>query len=136
MKDSSATISGKRRPPVADREGELVLVRGARFTPALLLVATTWLGVGSSAWSFLAIPFLAIGWIGASPNLNFADGMLSYLSMIGGLILLQVHEPSGAAVLGGTAAAFYLSSLEMRLTAQPWDSGKRMGQPRRSSRNS
>ena len=106
MKDSSATISGKRRPPVADREGELVLVRGARFTPALLLVATTWLGVGSSAWSFLAIPFLAIGWIGAT----IAVLSVGYAILIAGALLMVPRESLALVPLlvGLLIGAFFL----------------------------
>ncbi len=42
--------------------------------------------------------------------------------MIGGYILLKFHEPSGAAIAVGAAAGFYLSALEMRISAKPWHS--------------
>lgn len=69
------------------------------------------------------IPFIAVGWYCAVPNLNLADGMLAYLSMMIGFIVLQFHRDSGLAIVAGAAAGFYLSALEMRMTGRSWDSG-------------
>ena len=100
---------------------KIILVRGARIVPVALLVAAISIGISHSAWWLLSIPFIWVGWICAAPNLNLANGMLAYLSMIGGFILMQFHEPSGAAIAAGAAASFYLCALEMRITAKPYD---------------
>ncbi len=99
---------------------EFHLVKRARLVPVALLATSIWMSVALSTWWLLSIPFIAVGWICAVPDLNLANGMLAYLSMIGGLILMQFHEPSGAAMAGGAAAAFYLCALEMRITAKPF----------------
>jgi hypothetical protein len=78
------------------------------------------MGCSTSSWWLLAIPFVAIGWICAAPNLNLANGFLAYVSMIVGFILLKFHEPSAHAILTGAAAGYYLSALEMGLTAKPY----------------
>ena len=100
--------------------GKMIMVRSARLVPVLLLIAAIWMGFTRANWWFLSIPFVAIGWMCAAPNLNLANGLLAYLSMIGGFILLKFHEPSGAAIAVGAAAGFYLSALEMRVTAKPY----------------
>jgi hypothetical protein len=102
---------------------KFITCRSARLVPALLLIASIWMGSTRSGWWFLSIPFIAIGWLGAVPNLNLANGLLAYLSMVGGFILLKFHEPSGAAIAAGAAAGFYLSALEMRITAKPYIPG-------------
>jgi hypothetical protein len=100
--------------------GKIIMVRSARLVPVLLLIAAIWMGCAMSGWWFLAIPFAGIGWICAAPNLNCANGMLAYLSMIGGFVLMGFHQPSGAAVVAGAMAGFYLCALEMRVTAKPY----------------
>jgi hypothetical protein len=114
---------------------KFITCRRARLVPALLLIASIWVGSTGSGWWFLSIPFIAVGWLGAVPNLNLANGILAYFSMVGGLILHKFHEPSGAAIAAGAAAGFYLSALEMRITAKPYILGTR-GIPRTKTRRS
>jgi hypothetical protein len=40
--------------------------------------------------------------------------------MVAGFVLLGFHEPSGSAIVAGALAGFYLSALEMRVTAKPY----------------
>jgi len=102
----------------------MIMVRSARLAPVLIAAAAVAMGITQSAWWFLALPFVAIGWMCAAPNLNLANGMFAYLSMIAGFILLRIHEQSGLAVLGGAAGSFYLCALEMRLTTKPYNPTK------------
>ena len=99
---------------------KIIMVRSALLVPVLLVITAICMGCAISSWLFLAIPFVGIGWICAAPNLNCANGMLAYLAIIGGFILLGFHQPSGAAVVAGAMAGLYLSALEMRLTAKPY----------------
>ncbi|QQL44094.1 hypothetical protein [Sulfuriroseicoccus oceanibius] len=100
---------------------KIIMVRGARVVPVALLIAAILLSASRSPWWLLSIPFIWIGWICAAPNLNLANGLLAYLSMICGFVLMLFHEPSGAAIAGGAAASFYLCALEMRVTAKPYN---------------
>ncbi|HRQ90156.1 MAG TPA: hypothetical protein PLA50_15255 [Bacteroidia bacterium] len=97
---------------------KIIIVTRARIVPILLVIASLWMASADSAWWLMAIPFVAVGWICAVPNLNLADGMMAYLSMIAGFILLRIHAPSGSAILTGAVAGFYLSAVEMRLSAK------------------
>ena len=99
---------------------KIIMVRRARAAPVLLLLAAGYAGITQSYWWFLSIPFIAVGWVCAAQNLNLANGMLAYLSMVGGFILLHFHRPLGAAIALGTMAAFYLCAIEMRVTAKPY----------------
>ena len=96
------------------------MVRRARFVPVSLLVAAVVLAFANSLWWLLSIPFVAIGASFTAPNLNLVNGMPSYLSMLAGFSLMQYHPASGMAVLGGAAASFYGSALEMRIFAKPY----------------
>ena len=99
---------------------KIIVVRAARFVPLLLFTAVLWMGMARSNWWFLSIPFIGIGWVCASPNLNFGNGMLAYLSMLGGFVLMQFEESPGAAIAAGAAVSFYLCALEMRICAKPY----------------
>lgn len=96
------------------------MVRRAFFAPVALSIAAIWFGVETSSWWYLSIPFLVIGWFSATPNLNMADGCLGYLFMMAGFVLLGFHRPSGLAISAGAIAGFYLSALEMRITAKAY----------------
>ena len=106
------------------KEQKVITIRSARVVPLLLLVTAVCMGLTHSYWWFLSIPFVAIGWISAAPNLNLVNGMFAYLSMIGGFILLHFHEAAGASITLGAMASFYLCSIEMRVTAKPYVSGE------------
>jgi hypothetical protein len=99
---------------------KVIMVRRARFVPVGLIVAAVVLAFTESTWWLLSIPFVAIGALFTAPNLNLVNGMPSYLSMVAGFILMRYHPPSGMAVLGGAAASFYGSALEMRIFAKPY----------------
>ncbi|MDD2238208.1 MAG: hypothetical protein PHG65_13470 [Kiritimatiellae bacterium] len=103
------------------KEQNVIMVRRARVVPILLAVAAVTMGITQSAWWFLSVPLVAVGWMCAAPNLNLADGMLAYLAIFTGFILLKFHEQSGLAVLAGAAVSFYLCAIEMRVTAKPYD---------------
>lgn len=100
---------------------KIIIVRSARLVPVFLLIATIWMSFAISSWWLLSIPFVAVGWMCAVPNLSLANGMPAYLAMIGGFILLKFHQPSGAAVVTGAMAGFYLSALEMRVMAKSYE---------------
>ena len=99
---------------------KVILVRRARFVPAGLFIAAVVLAVVASPWWLLSIPFVAVGTLFTAPNLNLVNGMPSYLSIIGGLVLVRFHEPSGLAMLAGVISSFYGSALEMRIFAKPY----------------
>lgn len=107
------------------QEQKIIIVRRARVVPVLLAVAAVAMGVTQSAWWFLSLPFIAVGWICAAPNLNLANGMLAYLAMVAGFVLLHFHKESGLAVVAGAMAGFYLCAIEMRLTAKPYNPEKK-----------
>lgn len=88
--------------------------------PAGLCIAAFVLSIIVSAWWLLSIAFVAIGALFTAPNLNLVNGMLSYLSIVVGFLLMQFHPPSGMAVLAGATASFYGSALEMRIFAKPY----------------
>lgn len=95
-----------------------LLVRRARYVPTAFLVLALLLGWVVTPWSLLAIPFIAIGTVFTSPNLNLINGAPSYLCLIAGLVLMPIHEPAGLPILLGTAAGFYGSALEMYATGK------------------
>lgn len=99
---------------------KIILVRRARFAPLAPCLAAIVFGIASSPWWLLSIPFVLLGTIFTAPNLNLINGMPSYLAMAVGLILMRYHYASGLAVVGGTAAGFYISALEMRIFARPY----------------
>ena len=94
-------------------------MRRARYVPAALVATALGLAALVSPWWLLSIPFILIGTLFTAPNLNLIDGSLSFLSMIGGFILLAFQGAAGLAVLTGVAASFLGSALEMFLTAKP-----------------
>ena len=96
------------------------MVRRARFIPIALLAGAIWMGVSETPWWYLSIPLIVVGWFCATPNLNMADGCLAYLCIVGGFVLLGFHRPSGFAIVAGVMAGFYLSAVEMRVTAKPY----------------
>lgn len=97
------------------------LVRRARFVPFGLQVAAVALAIVLSPWWLLSIPFVVIGSVCTAPNLNLINGLLSYLSMLAGFLLIRFHEPSGLAILAGIIPSFFGSALEMRIFAKPYD---------------
>ena len=101
--------------------GKVIMFRRARFVPPCLFAAAVVLSIAETPWWLLAIPFVAIGAMFTAPNLNLANGMPSYLSMLAGFILMRFHAPSGLAMLAGAATSFYGSALEMRIFAKPYD---------------
>ena len=105
-------------------EQKIIMVRRARVVPVLLAVGAVAIGITQSTWWFLSIPFIVVGWISAAPNLNLANGMLAYLSMVVGFVLFHFHKQSGLAVVAGAMGGFYLCAIEMRLTAKPYDPTK------------
>ena len=74
-----------------------------------------------SPWYILSVPLAILTSFFAQPNLNAADGCLSYLVMICGFVLLSFHKLLAQAILCGVAGSFYLSAIEKRITAIPAD---------------
>ena len=99
---------------------KVIMVRRARFVPVGLFIAAVVLAFMVSPWWLLSIPFVAVGALFTAPNLNLVNGMPSYLSMVGGFVLMRFHEPSGLAILAGVMSSFYGSALEMRIFAKPY----------------
>jgi len=98
--------------------GKVIRVRRARFVPVGLFIAAVVLAIMASPWWLLSIPFVAVGALFTAPNLNLVNGMPSYFSMVGGIVLMRFHEPSGLAILAGVMVSFCGSALEMRIFAK------------------
>ena len=99
---------------------KIIMVRRAWVVPMGLGVVAAVVSALVSPWWLFSIPFVIIGAVFTAPNLNLADGFLSYLSMVIGLIVTCFQAPSGLAMLVGTVASFLGSALEMRVRAKPY----------------
>ena len=98
---------------------DLRLVFPAVISPAILTVVAI---VASAVWSWwwlAAIPFVWLGSICAQPNLNLADGCLSYVAGGVALIVVRFHAPLGLAILAGVISGYVLAFAEKMLTMKP-----------------
>src|ERR1044071_8462665 len=98
-----------QREPVAYR------VPTAVVAPLALSAVAIGLGFTSSAWTLIAVPFIALGSLCAAPNLNVADGLLAIVAIAVGLILSHFYASIGHPIWLGTIAAWLLSSVEKRI---------------------
>ena len=95
------------------------LVPRAIFAPACLTVVVLILGVVGSLWWLLALPFVILGSVCAAPNFNLADGFLALLAMVAGVVVFQVHETAGTAIVASTFVSWLLSSFEKQIRSVP-----------------
>jgi hypothetical protein len=100
------------------------IVPPALFAPVLLSLAAGYLAIHDSPWFLAALPFIWLGSICASPNLNLANGCLAYLAIIVGVILITVFRPLGIAILAGAATGLYASAIEKWMRMRPAPDGR------------
>src|SRR5476649_2002269 len=102
----------------------IYLVPMAIFAPAILTIATPFVAFHESWWYLLALPFIWLGSVCSAPNLNLANGCLTYLAMIVGFVLVAFFRPVGLAILFGAMSGFYLSAIEKWIRMRPVDDVK------------
>jgi hypothetical protein len=97
------------------------IVRPAVFAPLILSAVAAGVAIQWSWWFLVALPFIWLGSICASPNLNGADGCFAYVAMFVGFAVLPFFRPLGEPVITGTALGFYVSAIEKwaRMRAVP-----------------
>ena len=95
------------------------IVRPAVFAPAVLSIAAVFWASQESWWFLATLPFIWLGSVCAQPNLNLADGCLTYLAVIAGLIVMAFFKPLGQAILAGVTSGYLLSALEKLLRLRP-----------------
>jgi hypothetical protein len=84
----------------------------AIVAPALLGLLSIYLAVTVTRWALLSLPFIYLGSVCASPNLNLADGCLVVVASVLGLVVLAVEKPAGLAILVSSLASWLFSSIE------------------------
>jgi hypothetical protein len=107
-KDSHAPMT-----PVAYR------VPLAVFVPVILCVGALALVLEGNLWWLLALPFVVLGSLCAAPNLNLADGFLTMVAVIIGVVISQFHAEAGTPIIWGAFASWLLSSFEKRIRMKP-----------------
>lgn len=95
------------------------IIRPAVFAPAVLSVIAVVLAVRDSWWFLAALPVIWLGSVCAQPNLNLADGCLTYLAMIVGAIVTAWFRPLGIAILSGAFSGFIASAIKKRIRMRP-----------------
>lgn len=73
----------------------------------------------SSLWWMASIPFIWLGSVCAQPNLNLADGCLSYVAAGIGLIVLLFHPALGQAIFTGVICGYIAGFIEKLITMKP-----------------
>ena len=91
----------------------------AVIAPVVLVVATVFLAIAVSPWSLVAVPFILLGSLCAAPNMNLANGLLAIVAILLGIGVAYLHREVGSAIVLGTVASWFLSSLEKRWRAIP-----------------
>jgi hypothetical protein len=89
------------------------------MAPAFLTLAAFVAAITVSWWWLAAIPFIWLGSICAQPNLNLADGCLTYLSVGAALVVLRFHPPLGQAILSGAVAGYVFAFAEKMIRMRP-----------------
>ncbi len=123
-RDSSATPERPWvvRPPstrAPDAPQQWYRVYPAIVAPASLALAALVAAITVTWWWLAAIPFIWLGSICAQPNLNLADGCLTYLSIGAALIVLRFHPPLGHAILVGAIAGYVFAFAEKMIRMHP-----------------
>src|SRR5262249_18105519 len=91
----------------------------ALAAPLLLAITSLFLGFTRTGWAFLGLPFIYLGSMCAAPNMNLANGFLAILAILLGFAVCLFNQAIGLPIGLGTSASWLLSSLEMRIRAQP-----------------
>lgn len=95
------------------------LIPPAVYAPTALSIVAIVASISVTSWYLAAIPFIWLGAICSAPNLNLANGCLSYLAMIFGYFTAMLFEPMGNAILFGSVCGFYLGAIEKHLRMRP-----------------
>jgi len=109
----------KRLPLPVPPQQDWLIIYPAWFAPIGLSLVAIVAGVIWSWWWLVAIPFVWLGSICAAPNLNLADGCLSYLAAGAAFIILRYHPPLGQAILTGVIAGYAAGFAEKMITKKP-----------------
>lgn len=96
-----------------------ISVYPAVISPLALSAAAIYFAAAESWYFAAAVPFVWIASVCAQPNLNLADGLLAYLSIVVGLIVMAFHQPLGEALVAGTLAGYVLSVIEKTARMRP-----------------
>jgi hypothetical protein len=129
--DESGTYSQSSGPPerpwvvrphsqtLPDTPQQWYRIYPAIFAPALLALAALVAALVVSWWWLAAVPFIWLGSICAQPNLNLADGCLTYLSVGAALIVLRFHPPLGHAIWVGAVTGYAFAFAEKMIRMRP-----------------
>jgi hypothetical protein len=95
------------------------LIPPAVFAPVALTVAAIVASSIESWWILFALPFIWLGSICAAPNLNLADGCLTYIALILGFVVAEFFHPLGFAMVAGSILGYCGSAAEKWIRMRP-----------------
>lgn len=90
----------------------------AKVAPISLALFATYLGVTLSPWTFIAIPFIYLGSICATPSLNLVNGFLVLVSVALGFGVALIRKEIGLMIILGATGSWILSAIEKAITAK------------------
>jgi hypothetical protein len=91
----------------------------AIVAPVIVTAAVVYFGIMFTPWAFVALPFVYLGSIGATPNLNLANGFFVLISMFLGAGVSLLKKEIGISILAGVTISWLLSAIEKAITAKP-----------------
>lgn len=94
-------------------------IRHARITPLVCGIVAIAMAFLWSPWALLALPFILLGEICATPNLNLADGFWVIVSCLLGVGLLFVQSGIGFTVILSASISWFFSGFEKAMTLKP-----------------
>ena len=89
------------------------------MAPAILALVAIVAAITVTWWWLAAIPFIWLGSICATPNLNLISGCLTYLSVGAALIVVRFHPPVGHAILAGAISGYVFGFVEKMIRMHP-----------------
>jgi hypothetical protein len=90
----------------------------AKVAPISLALLATYLGFALSPWTFIAIPFIYIGSICATPSLNLVNGFFVLVSVALGFGVALIKKEIGIIIILGATSSWILSAIEKAITAK------------------
>ena len=94
-------------------------IKPAIFAPTAVCAVAIVLASTYSTWWLAAIPCAILASLSAQPNMNLADGCLSYFVLVVGVVILFFHPLLGGSIIISMAISYVFSVLEKNLRAKP-----------------
>lgn len=120
-RESESPRGSSTRPerPRIDSPRQRYRIYPAIVAPSFLTLGALFAAITVTWWWIAAIPFIWLGSICAQPNLNLADGCLTYLSVGAALIVMPFHPPLGLAIMAGAIAGYLFGFAEKLIRTNP-----------------